>query len=121
MNIKEALIKVQDSPGSLFTKEDFINLLGQLEVVDYPTLRSIFSKLEEGIEVNFKDEDPKDIIREEDVKLELEGNELTLDFTNVGINTEFITRKVMEVLNDILVAYQVELPVDPDMTNQEEP
>jgi len=99
VSIDQTITNVNECLSSVFTKEDVVNLLRNLEVSS-----NKFSKLElvdfvtSYVETQVEQLDAGDILDLSSAEFDLNGNEITLE--NVDIDTRDLTRNILGEIDE---------------------
>lgn len=93
MKKQELINKVNESLGSLFTKDDVIKVIEMLDesgaqdgsMYTHQQVETMVNDLVDDIMNNVENCDGDDIVREDDITLSLSGMELTIDSVDVNL------------------------------------
>jgi hypothetical protein len=96
----ETSVLVENSPSSIFTKDDVLRLLSEIstESKNVSLNRESVDRLLEMIDSTINDVDASDIIDKSTAEFSLDGNQIELD--NVDIDGSYIFNEVEEVVNE---------------------
>jgi hypothetical protein len=94
MNKEQAIKKVWDSIGSIFTKEDVVALIEQIETegTDIDV-----SELIEHVQESISNIDSSDIVDTSSAEFYLEGNQIQLE--TIDIDTNYIESEIADSIN----------------------
>lgn len=106
----EAIKSVQDAPGSMYTREDVISLLGRLHDetpppyefvgLDKDQINNLAREIREKIESNIGDLNASDIVDFSSAEFNLNGNEIELD--GIEPNTSCLEEEVTHGIHDTI-------------------
>lgn len=108
MKKQELINKVNESLGSLFTKDDVIKVIEMLDeggAQDGYTAEQVNTMIEDLVEDiinNVENCDGDDIVREDDITLSLSGMELTID--SVDVNLKPVYNAIRDAHGDFEIA-----------------
>jgi hypothetical protein len=97
MNLQELKQAVQDSPSSIFTKEDIMKLLNGLQSEGSLT-QELADEMHRSIWFQMEQLDNGDIIEFDSAEFDLDGNTITL--SNIDLDLYRIKEIIEEVLNE---------------------
>ena len=95
--VNETIELVNNSPASLFSKEDVVKLLTSLETAAAPITSEMIDRLMDAVEDNIRNVDPEDLIDKSTAEFSLDGNQIELD--GVELDTSYIVDEVQGVIN----------------------
>ena len=107
-NIQQAVASVENAFPSIYTKDDVIKLLNSIEIeapsgiaqIDKQTVKNLSEAIMDEIRSNVQNLDCNDVCDLGSAEFELYGNEIQL--SSVDIDTEEITRNVMDNITDVI-------------------
>ena len=112
MTIAETVASVQNAPGSMYTREDVISLLNQIEMpsasgsLNEKQIRELINKVVETIEDNGRNLD-SDCIDTGSAEFSLNYNEVQLD--SVDFDSDAVTSTLTDGLADAIEEFFEEL------------
>jgi len=93
VTIEQAIGNVKECMSSVFTKEDVVNLLQNLEVKSEFEKGSLVRFISEYVETQIDQLDCQDIINHRSVEFSLQGNEICLE--NVEIDCDDLRMNIL--------------------------
>jgi aminoglycoside phosphotransferase len=97
MNLQKLKQAVQDSPSSIFTKEDIMKLLNGLQSEGSLT-QELADEIHRSIWLQMERLDNGDVIEFDSAEFDLDGNTITL--SNIDLDLYKIKEIIEEVLNE---------------------
>ena len=94
--VNETVELVKNSPSSIFTKDDVVNLLSAIRSENGLT-RDTVDRLLELIEDNLRNVDTDDMIDKSTAEFSLDGNQLELD--SVEVDSSYVFDEVESAVN----------------------
>jgi hypothetical protein len=112
MTIEQTVAAVQNAPGSMYTREDVISLLGRIEAPKSSSLgqHQIYQLCElicSQIKDNVENLDTDDVCDIDSAEFELHGNEISL--CSVDVYTRGIRDVVVDGIGDVIEGFFEEL------------
>lgn len=99
VSIDQAITNVNECMSSVFTKEDVVNLLRNLEVSSNKLSKSeLVDFVTSYVETQVEQLDAGDILDLSSAQFDLNGNEITLE--NVDVDTRDLTRNILGEIDD---------------------
>jgi hypothetical protein len=95
--VNQTIELVNNSPASLFSKDDVVKLLTSLETTAAPITSEMIDRLMDLIEDGIRNVDPEDMIDKSTAEFSLDGNQIELD--GVDVDTSYIVDEVGSVVN----------------------
>lgn len=111
MTIEQAVAAVEIAPGSMYTREDVISLLGKIETkgggLSQDQIASLCELICERVKENADNLDTEDVCDTSSAEFELNGNEICL--SSVDVYTRGIRDAVVEGIGEVVEEFFEEL------------
>lgn len=110
MTIAQAVASVQNAPGSMYTREDVISLLGRIQEggsITKDQIEELIEKVLDMIKGNADNLDTEDVCETSSAEFDLNGNEISL--SSVDVNTDGIADAVVDGVGDAIEEFFEEL------------
>lgn len=95
--VNQTIELVNNSPASLFSKEDVVKLLTALEVTAAVPTSEMIDKLMDLVEDNLRNVDSEDMVDKSTAEFSLDGNQIELD--SVEVDSSYIVDEVQSAIN----------------------
>ena len=122
--IEQTVAAVKNAPGSMYTREDVISLLSNLETtnsitrLDKQTIKDLCDAISDEIKDNLRNMDSSDAVDTSSAEFSLNYNEICLD--SVDIDTDNITDAAMEKIDDVIVEFFERIEAEAEEEAEEE-
>ena len=108
MTIEQTVAAVQNAPGSMYTREDVISLLGKIEApkgggLSEDQIGHLIEVVVEQIKSNASDLDTDDVCDTDSAEFELNGNEISL--CSVDVYTRGIRDAVVVGIGEVVETF----------------
>ena len=108
-SIQETVAAVQNAPGSMYTREDVISLLSNLEINSAPTLSSdmiknLIESVKEAISNKLSRLDCSDVIDYDSAEFEL-SHQNRVELQSVDIDTDKISDELENTIEDAITDF----------------
>jgi len=111
MTIEQTVAAVQNAPGSIYTREDVISLLGRIETkggsLTQDQIATLCELICEKVKDNADDLETEDVCDIDSAEFELNGNEISL--CSVDVYTRGIRDAVVEGIGEVVEEFFEEL------------
>jgi hypothetical protein len=111
MTIEQTVAAVQNAPGSMYTREDVISLLGKIETkggsLTQDQIAHLCELICEKVKDNAENLDTEDVCDVDSAEFELNGNEVSL--CSVDVYTRGIRDAVVEGIGEVVEEFFEEL------------
>jgi hypothetical protein len=112
MTIEQTVAAVQNAPGSMYTREDVISLLGRIEApksssLEQHQIHQLCELICSQIKDNVENLDTQDVCDTDSAEFELNGNEISL--SSISIYTRGIRDVVVDGIGDVIEEFFEEL------------
>jgi len=111
MTIEQTVAAVQNAPGSMYTREDVISLLGKIETkggsITQDQIAHLCELICEKIKDNAENLETEDVCDVDSAEFELNGNEVCL--CSVDVYTRGIRDAVVEGIGEVVEEFFEEL------------
>ena len=95
--VSQTIDVVKNSPSSIFTKDDVLNLLSSISNGDGSMTKAMVDDLMEQIESGINNVDPEDVVDKSTAEFSLDGNMIELD--SIEVDSSYIVDEVGHVVN----------------------
>jgi len=95
--VNETVELVKNSPSSIFTKDDVVNLLSAIGTESAGLDRAAVDRLLELIEDNLRNVDGEDMVDKSTAEFSLDGNQIELD--SVEVDSSYVLDEVESAVN----------------------
>jgi len=95
--VNQTIELVNNSPASLFSKDDVVKLLTALEVTAAVPTSEMIDKLMDLVEDNLRNVDSEDMVDKSTAEFSLDGNKIELD--SVEVDSSYIVDEVQSAIN----------------------
>ena len=95
--VNETVELVKNSPSSIFTKDDVVNLLAAIGTESAGLDRAAVDRLLELIEDNLRNVDGEDMVDKSTAEFSLDGNQIELD--SVEVDSSYVYDEVESAVN----------------------
>ena len=122
--IQETVAAVKNAPGSMYTREDVISLLSNLQAADSITkfdqqmITDLCEVISDEIRDNLKGMDSSDVVDTSSAEFSLSYNEVCLEC--VDIDTDNIVSEALNNIDDVIVEFFERIEAEAEEMNEEE-
>lgn len=95
--VSQTIDVVKNSPSSIFTKDDVLNLLTSISNGNGSITKAMVDDLMEQIESGINNVDSEDVVDKSTAEFSLDGNQIELD--SIEVDSSYIVDEVGHVVN----------------------
>ncbi len=95
--VSQTIDVVKNSPSSIFTKDDVLNLLSSISNGNGSMTKAMVDDLLEQIERGIHNVDSEDVVDKSTAEFSLDGNQIELD--SIDVDSSYIVDEVGHVVN----------------------
>lgn len=112
MTIEQTVAAVKNAPGSMYTREDVISLLGKIEApkgggLSQDQIAHLCELIVDQVKSNVDNLDTEDVCDVDSAEFELNGNEISL--SGIDVHTRGIRDGVVDGIGDVVETFFEEL------------